>query len=155
MVRVLLRFPEKVTDQAITAQVILEQVVPLNILTANINQQGGEILVEIPTTHADKVADAFRKRGVEVIIRNLIEVDDKKCIDCGSCISLCPVDAVTLEEDKSIVFNREKCVGSACALCVDACPTRAIKLVKADKENNKTAINEWIIDPTRYQQGLS
>ncbi len=155
MVRVLLKIPEKVTDQAITSQVILEQGVPLNILIAKINQQGGEILVEIPSTHADKVADAFRRRGVDVVIRNLIEVDDERCIDCGSCISLCPVDAITLEEDKSVVFNREKCVGSACGLCVNACPTRAIKLVKPEKENNRVAVSSQIVNHTRYPQGLS
>ena len=149
MVRVLLKFPEKVAEHAITAQVILEHRVPLNILTANINQQGGEILVEIPATHADSIADAFRKRGVKVIISNLIEVDDERCIDCGSCVSLCPVDAITFEEDKSVVFNREKCIGSACGLCVDACPTRAIKLVKAEKENNGAEVNGRTVDQTR------
>ena len=147
MVRVLLKFPEKVTDQPITAQVILEQGVPLNILAAHIDQQGGEILAEIPPTHAEKIAEAFRRRGVEVIIRSLIEVDGERCIDCGACISLCPVGAISLKEDLSVVFNREKCVGSTCGLCVDACPTRAIKLAKY---RNKTAINEWTVDETRY-----
>ena len=137
MVRVQLRFPEKVTDQPITAQIILEQGIPLNILTANINQQGGEILLEIPTKHADKIADAFRKRGVEVVVRNLIEVDDERCIDCGSCVSLCPAEAIILEENKSVVFDRGSCVGTTCGLCVDACPTRAIKMVKAERKSSQ------------------
>ena len=35
-----------------------------------------------------------------------------------------------MDKDGSVVFDREKCVGSTCSVCVDACPTRAIKSVK-------------------------
>jgi formate hydrogenlyase subunit 6/NADH:ubiquinone oxidoreductase subunit I len=29
-----------------------------------------------------------------------------------------------------VQFDKEKCVGSTCSICVDACPARAIKSVK-------------------------
>jgi Fe-S-cluster-containing dehydrogenase component len=45
-------------------------------------------------------------------------------------VSLCPVEAISIDKDGSVVFDREKCVGSTCSACVDACPTRAIKSVK-------------------------
>jgi Fe-S-cluster-containing dehydrogenase component len=35
-----------------------------------------------------------------------------------------------MDKDGSVVFDREKCVGSTCSVCVDSCPTRAIKSVK-------------------------
>jgi len=130
LVRLLLKFSGKVVDQSITAQVILEQGVPINILSAYINQQGGEILVEIPSTHTEKIVEAFREKGVEVIIRELIEVDSEMCFDCGACVSLCPVNAIAFKEDYSVIFDGEKCIGSTCGLCVDACPARAINLVK-------------------------
>jgi len=130
LVRVLLKFSEKLVEQPITAQVILEHGVPINIISAHINSQGGEILAEIPSTHFEKVANAFREKGVTVTIPELIEVDSEKCFDCGACLSLCPVNAMAFAEDFSVVFNKEKCIGSTCGACVDACPARAIKLIK-------------------------
>jgi NAD-dependent dihydropyrimidine dehydrogenase PreA subunit len=107
----------------------LEQGTPVNILAAHINQEGGEILAEIDSANARKIIEAFRKQGVTVDVRKLIEVDDDKCTECGACYSLCPVDAIAYKEDASIVFDSEKCVGLSCGLCVDACPTRAIRLI--------------------------
>jgi len=130
LVRLLLRFSEKVVGKPVTAEVILEQGVPVNILSAHINQLGGEILAEIPSAHLDKIVKAFREKGVTVTVRKLIEVDSEKCFDCGACLSLCPVNAITLKEDFSVVFDEGKCIGTTCGLCADACPTRAIKLTR-------------------------
>ncbi len=129
MVRVLLRFSKEMVDQPITSQVIIEQEAPINILSAHINQQGGEILADIPLTHAEKVIKAFREKGVTVDVRKLIEVDSEKCLDCGACVSLCPVNAITLDKSLSVVFDEDKCIGTTCRLCVDACPRRAIKVI--------------------------
>ena len=135
MVRILLRFSEKIVEQPITAQVILEHGVPISIVAAHIDSQGGEILAEVPSTHAEKIIDAFRKKGVTVTFPKLIEVDSEKCFDCGSCFSLCPVNAIAVEKDSSVVFDEQKCIGSPCGLCVDVCPARAIKLVEQHKSN--------------------
>lgn len=128
MVRVLLKFSKDITSEPITAQVIMEYGAPINILTAHIDQQGGEILVEIPSAHAEKIIEAFRKRGVIVEPHKPVKVDKEECISCGACYSLCPVNAIKVNEDFSVTFNDEKCLGSACQLCVDACPVRAIKV---------------------------
>jgi NAD-dependent dihydropyrimidine dehydrogenase PreA subunit len=128
--RILLRFSEKIVEQPITAQVILEHGVPISIVAAHIDSQGGEILAEVSSTYVSKVIAAFRKKGVTVTIPKLIEVDSEKCFDCGACFSLCPVGAIAFKEDFSVVFDEKKCIGSPCGLCVDACPARAIKLVE-------------------------
>ena len=130
MVRILLRFSEKMVEQPVTAQVILEHGVPVSIVAAHINSQGGEILAEVPSTHVEKVIDAFRKKGVTVTVPKLIEVDSERCIDCGACFSLCPVSAIAFREDFSVVFDEQKCIGSPCGLCINACPARAIRLVE-------------------------
>ena len=135
MVRILLRFFEETVEQPIVSQIILDLKVPLNILTAYVNSKGGEVLVEVPNEALDKVVAAFRKKGVIVSFPKLIEVDTDKCISCGSCVSLCPVDAITVAEDWSIVFDQEKCVGSTCSACVDACPAKAIKSVKQNNSH--------------------
>lgn len=129
MVRVLLKFSKEIVDRPITSQVILEQGAPVNILSAHIDQEGGEILADIPSEQANGLIKAFRDRGVTVEVRKLIEVDKDECFDCGACLSLCPVNAITLQEDLSVVFDGEKCLGATCGLCVDACPARAIRLI--------------------------
>jgi NAD-dependent dihydropyrimidine dehydrogenase PreA subunit len=133
MVRILLRFSEEVVEKPITAQVILEQKTPISIVAAHINSQGGEILAEVPSPHVKRVVEAFHQKGVIVTFPKLIEKDSEKCFECGACLSLCPVKAISFKDDFSVVFDREKCIGSSCGKCVDACPARAIKLV-ADLE---------------------
>lgn len=125
----LLKFSKEIVDRPITSQVILEQGAPVNILSAHIDQEGGEILADIPSEQANGLIKAFRDRGVTVEVRKLIEVDKDECFDCGACLSLCPVNAITLQEDLSVVFDGEKCLGATCGLCVDACPARAIRLI--------------------------
>ncbi|MGD0643976.1 MAG: 4Fe-4S binding protein [Candidatus Bathyarchaeia archaeon] len=130
MVRLLLRFSEEQVPQPIASQIILEYKVPMAILAAHINSKGGEILAEVPDEAQEKIIKAFRKRGVTVTVPKLIEVDTEKCFSCGSCVALCPVEAISIAKDSTVQFDREKCVGSTCSMCVDVCPARAIKSVK-------------------------
>ena len=129
MVRVLLKFKKDIVNQPITSKIILEQKTPINILAAHINQDGGSILAEIETDKAQAVIQTLRDHEVIVDVQNLVEVDDEKCTDCGACFSLCPVNAINQKEDYSINFEQEKCLGITCGLCIDACPSRAIKLI--------------------------
>jgi ferredoxin len=139
MVRLLLKFSEKLVGQPITAEIILEYKVPINIITARVDSKGGEVLAEIPDEALETVIKAFRQRGVTVTLPKLVEVDKERCFDCGACISLCPVEAITLAEDYSVNFDKEKCVGNTCSACVEACPAGAIKSVKqnAELDNNE------------------
>jgi ferredoxin len=137
MMRILLRFSEKIVEEPIISQIILDLKVPINIITAQVSSKGGEVLVEVPDESLEKVVKEFRKRGAAVSIPKLIEVDSEKCISCGACITLCPVEAITIDEDASVIFDKEKCIGSTCGACVDACPSRAIKSVK----QNDTELN--------------
>ena len=132
MVRILLRFSEELVPQPVTSQIILEHKVPITILAAHINSKGGEILAEIPDASQEEIVKAFRKKGVTVTIPKLIEVDSEKCFSCGSCVALCPVEAISVDQDSAIKFDKEKCVGSTCSICVDACPARAIKSIRTN-----------------------
>jgi Na+-translocating ferredoxin:NAD+ oxidoreductase RNF subunit RnfB len=139
MGRILIRFNEDQVSEPIASQIIIEYKVPMAILTAHINSKGGEILAEVPDDILEKVVTAFRNRGISVTVPKLIEVDSDKCFSCGSCIALCPVEAISLTKDSTVQFDKEKCVGSTCSVCVDACPARAIKSVKPN--NNGVSIN--------------
>ncbi len=130
MSRILIRFNEDQVSEPIASQIIIEYKVPMAILSAHINSKGGEILAEVPDAILEKVVNAFRLRGVSVTVPKLIEVNSEKCFSCGSCIALCPVEAISLAKDYTVQFDREKCLGSTCSICVDACPARAIKSIK-------------------------
>jgi Na+-translocating ferredoxin:NAD+ oxidoreductase RNF subunit RnfB len=138
MARILIRFNEEQVSEPIASQIIIEYKVPMAILSAHINSKGGEILAEVPDAILEKVVNAFRQRGVSVTVPKLIEVDSDKCFSCGSCIALCPVEAISLAKDSSVEFDKEKCLGSTCSVCVDACPARAIKSIK---QNNSDSAN--------------
>jgi len=142
MVRLLLRFSEEQVPQPITSQIIMEYKVPIAILVAHVNSKGGEILVEVPDEAQEKIVKAFRKRGVSVTIPKLVEVDSDKCFSCGSCVALCPVEAISVEKDSTVKFNREKCLGSTCSICVDACPARAIRSVKQTNGDQSAGVRK-------------
>jgi L-aspartate semialdehyde sulfurtransferase ferredoxin len=137
MGRLFIRFNEDQVAEPIASQIIIEYKVPMAILSAHINNKGGEILVEVPDEMEAKVAEAFRKRGISVTVPKLIEVDSDKCFSCGTCVALCPVEAISTDKgDNTVQFNKEKCLGSTCSICVDACPARAIKSIIPNGNGN-------------------
>jgi MinD superfamily P-loop ATPase len=138
MVRILIKFSEELVAKPTTAEIILEHKVPINIITAHVDSKGGDYLVDIPDEALEKMVKAFRQKGATVTLPKLIEIDKEKCFHCGACVSLCPVEAITVAEDYSVNFDKEKCVGSTCSACVEACPAGAIKSVK---QNNTELAN--------------
>lgn len=48
---------------------------------------------------------------------------DDNCVGCGLCVESCPVDAISLIEDKANI-DTELCI--ECGMCVDICPLEAI-----------------------------
>ncbi|MDR2707176.1 MAG: 4Fe-4S binding protein [Nitrososphaerota archaeon] len=136
MARILIRLNENVVSEPLVSEVILENKVLFAILAAHINSKGGEIVLEVPDGEVEKIVSAFRQKGATVTIPKLIEVDTNRCFSCGSCVALCPVEAISVIEDLSIQFNKEKCVGSVCNICVDACPARAINSIRYSNTEN-------------------
>ena len=130
MARILLRLNENLVSEPVVSEVILENKILVAILAAHINSKGGEIVLEVPDNDVDKIVSVFRQKGATVTVPKLVEVDSNRCFSCGACVALCPVEAISMAEDFSIQFNKEKCVGSVCNICVDACPVRAINSTK-------------------------
>lgn len=53
-------------------------------------------------------------------------IDKKKCIGCGACVSMCPVNAISISAEGKAVIDPNKCI--KCKTCEDICPVRAIKI---------------------------
>ncbi len=51
-------------------------------------------------------------------------VDNDKCIGCGECVDICPVEVYELQDEKSVPVNAEDCVG--CESCIEVCEQEAI-----------------------------
>jgi len=45
------------------------------------------------------------------------------CDECGTCVSVCPKDAIILSD--SLAISADKCV--SCGVCVKICPFGALK----------------------------
>ena len=54
------------------------------------------------------------------------------CLRLGTCESVCPFDAIKVEEDGLPSVNEDKCTG--CGNCVKACPRNVLELVDIDKK---------------------
>jgi NAD-dependent dihydropyrimidine dehydrogenase PreA subunit len=79
---------------------------------------------------------AIQKLGlVRPIHSNFIaQITEDKCVGCGQCSSLCPVNAISLgnvaepttELESLAVVDEKTCLG--CGVCVNSCPTGALHL---------------------------
>jgi digeranylgeranylglycerophospholipid reductase len=72
----------------------------------------------------------------------MVIVDRTTCVYCGGCVSVCPVQALSLAETCLIVD--ERCMD--CGDCVLACPTGALRLTEVS--------DSWTGEPLRRQYDL-
>lgn len=54
-----------------------------------------------------------------------LKINTNKCIGCGTCASLCPINNLYINDGKSVSNN--KC--TMCYRCITSCPTKAITCV--------------------------
>lgn len=62
-------------------------------------------------------------------------IDKKKCISCGTCVAICPVEAISFDKDGKAVIDRKKCI--RCGSCQASCPVEAIDLNKNEEKGSK------------------
>jgi L-aspartate semialdehyde sulfurtransferase ferredoxin len=123
-----LKFSPKMVNQAVITHMIKKFDVSFNILRADINPKGGQMLIEISGPDAKEGIEYIKKEGIDVSpVKRVVKKDEELCIDCGACISLCPVKAIEIEKDWTVDVKDKECIG--CKLCTFSCPTKAIKVV--------------------------
>ena len=53
--------------------------------------------------------------------------DREKCVQCGTCIGVCPQHALSFDANQHILIDRQACLASG--ECVRACPEGALELI--------------------------
>jgi ferredoxin len=57
--------------------------------------------------------------------------DETVCKACHACVDSCPVNAISVADDDSVMFHSEQCIG--CGHCASACPEGAIRMVLRER----------------------
>ena len=70
----------------------------------------------------------------------LLNIDQRKCNQCGMCISSCPFKALQLKGGRLEVNSRCR----LCGICIERCPNNALSLPGAEKET-KTPQNTGVM----------
>lgn len=73
----------------------------------------------------------FPNPGSMSITNYYAEIDPELCTGCGTCVNICPMEAIKLQNDISKI-KKKRCIG--CGNCVVKCPVEAISLKKRDKQ---------------------
>jgi len=62
--------------------------------------------------------------------RKLAKVS-KECVACGSCVKVCPKQAITIYKGLFAKVDSEKCIG--CKKCQKICPASVISMVEREE----------------------
>ncbi|QPM68302.1 NIL domain-containing protein [Atribacter laminatus] len=128
--KVVLHFPREAAERPVVCDLALRFGLTFNILRASISpHHEGLMVLEIigENTKNEEGLKYLQEKGVEIQpLSQDIKKNDQRCIDCGSCLGVCPTSALYMDKTSyRVIFEESKCI--ACELCVLACPTRAME----------------------------
>ena len=122
-----LNFSPSIVNKTVISDLIKNYDVAADFNEHLITPKGGKMLIEISGSEAEEGIKYMEKEGIQLNpIKKVVKKDEEKCMDCGECISLCPVNAIKMEEDWTVELDNQKCIG--CGFCTTSCPTKAIKI---------------------------
>lgn len=61
-------------------------------------------------------------------VKRYAVVNQKECVACGTCIKVCPKNALSIPKGIYAVVDLERCIG--CSLCAKSCPASVIEIKK-------------------------
>jgi ferredoxin len=128
--KIVLHFSEQTSNQPIVYRLVKDYSLEFNILKANIDyKKEGLLILELKGEEKDygNGIKYLEEAGIKIqpLSQDIVK-DEKRCIDCGVCIPLCPSDALVFDRERKVIFEDKRCI--ACEMCVKACPQKAMEL---------------------------
>ncbi|AEA33141.1 NIL domain-containing protein [Hippea maritima] len=130
--KIVLRFPKDIADKPLISDICKKYDLTFNIMKANIfPRKEGVLTLEI--SGEDKAfykgIDYLKQNGVELtFVEESIKRNEEKCYHCGFCVAVCPTQALTINDRKTMRVDlyKDRCI--ACGYCVKVCPVKAMNL---------------------------
>ena len=127
--KLMVSFSRKKVREPIIARVVMDTGVLINVERARIEPSEGDVLIDVPDESARIVCMKMRDLGATVsVLKDAIIHDENECVDCGACISICPQDVFSFDEDWNLVLDQKRCV--LCGRCTQACPHGALSVLR-------------------------
>ena len=128
--RVVLHFAKDIVSQSIVCCLAKDMNLEFNIIRAYVTpEEEGLLVMELSGNAKDYEAGMRYLAKMGVVVQSLnqdVVRDEIKCTHCGSCVTICPAKAFTVDlPTRRVSFAGDKCV--ACGLCIKACPARAME----------------------------
>jgi len=129
--KIVLHFPHDLVDKPILYKLSKDYDLEFNILRASVTPNEEGVMVLELKGDEKKYQEALgylQKEGVVVkTLAQDVTRDDKKCVSCGLCVTICPVSAFeVITNTREVVFKQDKCI--ACQACVLICPYKAMEV---------------------------
>jgi len=122
--RYVLTFPSDETNEPITYNLVKQFDIKINIIKARINagEEGTLFLeMEAPKSNIEKAQQYLADNRISCqSIAKKVHWREEDCMHCGACTAVCFSEALTMDNNRQLDFNTDKCI--VCELCVKACP---------------------------------
>ena len=59
-------------------------------------------------------------------VSSVVNVDEERCIGCGTCLLVCPLGAIKQDAKQKKVVKCDLCPGEKTPVCVVSCPNEAL-----------------------------
>lgn len=105
----------------------------MGVNAANVDRQVATVLCQ---GDCEKARLKYKYDGIkdcraENILQNGSKACSTGCLGCGTCMDICPFDAIYMENGIAVV-DKDKC--TACMKCIEVCPKQIIELVPYENE---------------------
>jgi len=121
-----IQIPANLVRKPIVSDIVLKTKVLINLEKVNIETNKADMIVDVKDGW-ENVKKAFEERGIKVdLLKEPIKRRLDRCVMCGICSMICPVDVFKISEDWEVKMDSSRCI--ICKNCIDLCPTESLTI---------------------------